>query len=298
MPSLKQLRRRIRTVASTKLITRAMRSVAASKMRKTQDRRTKVKPYVDRLQSLVAKVLSSASLDDQPLLQKRKSNKRLLVIFSSDRGLCGAFNASLIRYAEDFYKKSNAEVAGLYLIGKRAHSYFAKRGYPIAGYNTSFAGNIDVPEILKISRELQKLFLDGQYDSIELIYNHTVTAIVYRPKHEILLPLQSEELLASLGTEVKEEEKKEFWISEYIFEPDPQTLLSTLLPQFVETKILYTFIDAFAAEHLARMMAMTTANENCNELMDSLTLQLNKARQATITKELLEIVSGAEALKG
>lgn len=298
MPSLKQLRRRIRTVASTKLITRAMRSVAASKMRKTHDRRTKVKPYVEKLQSLVAKVLRNASLDEQPLLEKRKNNKRLFLVFTSDRGLCGAFNASILRYAENLYNTAKSEGAGLYTIGRRAHSYFTKRAANIVGFNTLFAGNIDVPEILKVSREIQKLFLDGQYDSVELVYNHALTAIVYRPKHEVLLPLQSEELLASLGKNEKEEEKKEYWTSEYIFEPDAHTLLGALLPQFVETKILFTFIDAFAAEHQARMMAMTTANENCIELMDSLTLQLNKARQATITKELLEIVSGAEALKG
>lgn len=296
MPSLKQLRRRLRTVTSTKLITRAMRSVAASKLRKTQDRRIKAKPYVDQLQALVAHVLKNVSLEGQPLLQKRESNKRLFVVFSSDRGLCGAFNATICRYVEEIYDQAQneQEEVGLYIIGKRAHSYFKKHKANIVGSNTGFGGDINVPQILKVAQEIRDKFLQGEFDQVELIYNHSLTAMIYRPRHEVFLPLQPEELLSSLG----QEEEEELWKSEYIFEPDPKTLLAELLPKFVETKILYTFIDAFSAEHQARMLAMTTANENCSELMDNLTLELNKARQAIITKELLEIVGGAEALRG
>jgi F-type H+-transporting ATPase subunit gamma len=296
MPSLKQLRRRLRTVSSTKLITRAMRSVAASKMRKTQDRRQSAKPYVERLQSLVAHVLESASLEGQPLLEKREGGKRLFLVFSSDRGLCGAFNATVCRFAEEVYNQAGDAQSAMYIIGRRAVSYFKKRQVNIVGVNTEFSGNVDTAMILKVSQEIQKLFLEGRFNSVEIIYNQAITAMAYRPRHDVLLPLQRDQLLASLGEKTEKDESRA--AVEYIFEPDAQTLLSELLPKFVETKILFTFIDAFAAEHQARMMAMTTANQNCMELMDALTLQLNKARQSTITKELLEIVGGAEALKG
>lgn len=294
MPSLKQLRRRLRTVTSTKLITRAMRSVAASKLRKTQDRRIKAKPYVNQLQSLVAQVLKNVSLEGQPLLQKRSTNKRLIVVFSSDRGLCGAFNATICRYVEELYSQANKDETSLYIVGKRAYSYFQKQKAQIAGHHIGFGGDIDVPQILKVAQDIQSRFLSGEVDQVELVYNHSLSAMIYRPRHEVFLPLQRDELLSSLG----QQESEELWETDYIFEPDPKTLLGELLPKFVETKVLYTFIDAFSAEHQARMLAMTTANENCSELMDSLTLQANKARQGIITKELLEIVGGAEALRG
>ncbi|MEW6239140.1 MAG: ATP synthase F1 subunit gamma [Candidatus Omnitrophota bacterium] len=291
MPSLKQLRRRIRTVDNTKLITRAMRSVAASKMRRTHERRARAKAYTERLQALIARVAGSVGGEGQPLMERRDREKRLLVVFSSDRGLCGAFNAVIIRHANDRLHSLPAGT-GIYAVGKRAADFFRKHGAQIVGSHSDFRGNIDIPRILAIAKELQELFLRKEYDVIELIFNHAVTAMTYRPKMETLLPLNQEDLLRSLG------EKAAGKPIDYIFEPDAQTVLAQLLPKYLETKVLFTFVNAFAAEHQARMMAMTTANDNCNELLDSLTLQLNKARQSSITKELLEIVSGAEALKG
>ncbi len=291
MPSLKNLRRRIRTVKNTKLITRAMRSVSASKMRRTQERRTKARPYVERLQALVANVVRAVGSENQPLLEIRDTQRRLLVVFSSDRGMAGAFNAVIQRYAAD-YHDSLPEKPAIYAIGKKAGDYFRKRGYPLVKVQTDFRGNIDVPRILSIAAELRDMFLAGDYDVIELLYNRAISAMTYTPVREHFLPLDPRELDR---LRAKTEESR---MHDYIFEPDPESLLRELLPQFVETKMLFTFVDAFAAEHQARMMAMSTANENCNELLTSLTLQMNKARQASITKEILEIVGGAEALKG
>ncbi|MBD3265631.1 ATP synthase F1 subunit gamma [bacterium] len=294
MPSLKKLRRRLRTVESTKTITRAMRSVAASKMRKTQDQRTKTKPYVDHLQKLVANVLQNTSLEGQPLLEEREGKKKLFLVIASDRGLCGAFNATINDFAEEEYLQYKDQGAAVFTVGKRAHSHFTKLGAKVVGTENELRGNVVIPKIIDVNRQLQQLFLSGEFDRVELLYNHAITAMTYRPKHEILLPLQPDELLKEVG----EEEEKPLWEKEYIFEPEPKALLGQLLPKFVETKILFTIIDALTAEHQARQMAMSTANENCMELMDSLTLELNKARQTMITKELLEIVGGAEALKG
>lgn len=287
MPSLKQLRRRIRTVENTKLITRAMRSVAASKMRRTHERRDRTKAYTNKLQNLVARVVQSVGSKGQPLMQHRERGKRLLVVFSSDRGLCGAFNATINRFTTNYMEDLRDE-PDLYIVGQRANSFFKKRGKNIIKSHNDFRGNIDIPRILEITQELTALFLNKDYDIIELVYNYAVTALNYRPTNNILLPLKEEELFGEDGKEKP---------VDYIFEPDAKIVLQELLPKFLETKVLFTFLEAFAAEHQARMIAMKTANDNCNELLDALTLQMNKARQASITKEILEIVAGAEALK-
>lgn len=295
MPSQKHLRRRLRTVNNTKLITRAMRSVSASKMRKTQDRRDQIKPYANQLQKLVANVVRSVGGDDQPLMRAREGGKRLVVVFASDRGLCGAFNNTIIRYTEE-YLKSLAGEFEIYAVGKRGGDFFRKNGYPVKRLQADFRGNIVFDRIMEIAREIKTAFLEEGFTRVDLIYNRAITAMIYRPHHEQFLPLDERELSSALGKEAKETQP--IHSAEYIFEPDAKTLLGTLLPKFLETKIFYTFVDAFAAEHQARMLAMSTANENCVELIGALTLQMNKARQADITKEILEIVGGAEALKG
>lgn len=269
-----------------------MRSVAASKMRKTQDRRDQIKPYANQLQKLVANVVRSVGSENQPLMQKRERGKRLVVVFSSDRGLCGAFNNTIIRFAEDYLKSLKDEYE-VYAVGKRCGDYFRKHGYPLNRLQADFRGNIVLDRIQEIAEEIKLLFLEKGFANVDLVYNRAITAMIYRPQREQFLPLQEEELFAGL-----EKDARSSQAMDYIFEPDAKTLLIYLLPKFVETKIFYTFVDAFAAEHQARMLAMSTANENCIELIETLTLQMNKARQADITKEILEIVGGAEALKG
>ena len=292
MLSLKQLRRRLRTVHNTKLITRAMRSVSASKMRKAQDRRSKAKPYADHLEALVARLVSAAGMEGQPLAAVRPVHKRLVVLFASDRGLCGAYNNSICRFGEEFLRLENRAETDLYLIGRRANDFFRKRGYSIAKAHTDFRGNMDTPRVLEIARELHDAFCAGTYDEILMIHHIAISGIVYRPKKEVLLPLKAEELLR------KAEVMKTHFKVDYLFEPDAVTVLAGVLPKYVETKVIYSFLDTLSAEHQARMLAMTTANNNCEELIGTLTLQINKARQSQITKELLEIVSGADALAG
>lgn len=290
MPSIKDLRRRLKSVKNTKLITRAMRSVSASKMRKAQDRRQKAKPYADHLKALVARVVSGAGLEGQPLAEAREIKKRLVVAYSSDRGLCGAFNNTINRYCQE-YLKDCKEQTDLYIVGKRANDYFKKRDVNIMKAHVDFLGNIDIPRILEIAKEIRAKFEDGDYDEIVLIHNSAVSAMNYLPRRELLLPLRGDELFAE-GEEASKSGR------EYIFEPDAVSVLSQLLPKYVENKILFAFLDTFTAEHQARMLAMSTANENCEELITGLTLDMNKARQTMITNEILEIVSGADALKG
>lgn len=291
MPSIKDLRRRLKSVKNTKLITKAMRSVSASKMRKAQDRRHKAKPYSDHLKALVGRVVSGTGLEGQPLAEVRPVNKRLVVTFSSDRGLCGAFNNTINRYCQD-YLNSTADVeTDLFIIGKRANDYFKKRPVSIVNAYIDFLGNIDIPRILEIAKNIRSLFESGAYDEIVLIHNSAISAINYLPRRELLLPLKGGELAVETAPKSSVQ-------SEYIFEPDAVSVLSNLLPKFVENKILFAFMDTFTAEHQARMLAMSAANDNCEELITSLTLDMNKARQTMITNEILEIVSGADALKG
>ncbi|HOJ62187.1 MAG TPA: ATP synthase F1 subunit gamma [bacterium] len=292
MPSSKHLRRRIRTVNNTKLITRAMRSVSASKMHRAQEHRGRIKPYAERLQQLVAEMVGSVGGEGQPLMQRRETGRRLIVLFSSDRGLCGSFNHSVHRYAADYADSLSGGFA-FYAIGARAQKFLEKQGYPVVRGQRDFRGNIDLPRILEIARDIQDLFLHGGFNEVELIYNQAITAMAYRVKREMFLPLDEQSMLVKAKRDHPPQDRLE-----YIFEPDPRTILNQILPLYVETQIFYSFTDAFMAEHQARMMAMTTANQNCEELMDALTLQLNKARQTAITTEILEIVGGAEALKG
>lgn len=292
MPSIKDLRRRLKSVKNTKLITKAMRSVSASKMRKAQDRRHKAKPYAEHLKALVARVVSGAGLEGQPLAEVRPVNKRLVVMYSSDRGLCGAFNNTINRYCQDYLRSTMDASTDLYIIGKRANDYFKKRSFSIIKAYVDFLGNIDVPRILEIAKDIRARFETGEYDEIVLIHNSAVSAMNYLPRRDLLLPLKGVELSTVAET------KSAAAHHEYIFEPDAAAVLSELLPKFVENKILFAFLDTFTAEHQARMMAMSAANDNCEELITSVTLDMNKARQTMITKEILEIVSGADALKG
>ncbi len=225
-------------------------------------------------------------------MQRRETGRRLIVLFSSDRGLCGSFNHSVHRYAADYADSLSGGFA-FYAIGARAQKFLEKQGYPVVRGQRDFRGNIDLPRILEIARDIQDLFLHGGFNEVELIYNQAITAMAYRVKREMFLPLDEQSMLVKAKRDHPPQDRLE-----YIFEPDPRTILNQILPLYVETQIFYSFTDAFMAEHQARMMAMTTANQNCEELMDALTLQLNKARQTAITTEILEIVGGAEALKG
>lgn len=289
MPSLKDLRRRIRTVDSTKQITRAMKTVSASKMRRSLERLAASKPYAEKLREMVGRLAAAAGGEvDHPFLQARETVDRItLVLITADRGLCGAFNSVVIREAEELIERSPVPVT-LVCVGKKGRDYFRNRGYDICAEYPELSGKLDLETVESINQVCIDRFMTGEADEVLLLLNRYINTISYKPESELFLPIKPEE----------EADEATSTGREYIFEPDAANLFAEILPKQLRSLIYVRLAEAFTAEHSARMISMTNANNNCEDLMKSLTLEMNKARQADITKEILEIVGGAEALKG
>jgi len=288
MRTLRSLRRRIRTIDNTRQITRAMKTVSASKMRRTGERLEAGRPYARCMEELIARLVAATGEVRHPLVTQRPVERSLLVLVTADRGLCGAFNANIIRSADEFLEEKGSHSVDLFCVGKRGRDYFRRRGGRIVGEHADLGGTVDVTRIRGITEEIVRRFLSGQADEVFLAYNTFVSVMAYRPRIVKFLPLEAESLGVGAGTKPLE----------YILEPDAPTILDRILPRHLDSKVYITLAEAFTAEHSARMVAMSTASDNCQEMIRTLTLEMNKARQASITKELLEIVSGAEALKG
>ncbi|MFH0792435.1 MAG: ATP synthase F1 subunit gamma [bacterium] len=291
--SLKVLRRRVRSVRNTRQITRAMEMVAAAKLRRAQQILSAGRPYARKLQELLGHLAEGQSTAGNPLFEQREAKNILLVLFTSDRGLCGAFNNHLIRLAEEFLKSYSPDKVRLICVGKKGYDYFKKRRWEIVDQITNLGGSLKAEESNALAEKLREVFLSRRADEIHILYNSFISTVRYRPVRELFLPLRPEALLGQKQTQV--EVKKE--TLDYIFEPSPRRVFDLLLPRYLNSKIYITFAEEFAAEHSARMIAMNSATNNCEELMDQLTLRLNKARQSSITRELLDIVGGAEALR-
>jgi F-type H+-transporting ATPase subunit gamma len=290
--NVKSLRRRLRSIKNTKQITRAMEMVSAAKLRRAQEMLMAARPFAAKLQEVLGRLAGSGSIE-HPYLVKRAVRKRTLVLVTADRGLAGSFNAQLIKKAEQTLRES-ADPMDLVCVGKKGYDYFKSRPYPIAFFVTDLAGKLSSERSNEVADRLVALFTSGETDEIVVLFNTFVSMLVFRPTLSKLLPLDPESLLtdtagasAAKGTN-----------TEYLLEPDPQAVLSSLLPRYIKSKIYIVLAETFAAEHSARMVAMSSATKNCEELIQSVSLAMNKARQAAITKEILEIVGGAEALKG
>ncbi len=287
--NVKSLRRRLRSVRNTKQITRAMEMVSAAKLRRAQDLLMAGRPYAAKLQELLGRLAASATID-HPLFEKREVRRRLLVAVSADRGLAGAFNASIIKRAEALLR--SADVAtDLACVGKKVNDYFKTKSWTVAFAITDFAGKLTSERSNELADRLKELFLSGEYDEIVILYNAFVSTMIYRTTAEQLLPLDPDSLLGPAR-------QAEAGHGDYILEPTPDLVFASLLPRYVRSKVYIVLAENFTSEHSARMIAMTAATKNCQELTDTLTLRMNKVRQAAITKEILEIVGGAEALKG
>ena len=286
MPSLKALRKRIRTVENTKQITRAMKTVAASKMRRTEERLRAGRPYARTLQEIIARLVKTTAEVSHPFLTERPVKKILLVIVTADRGLCGAFNSNVIRRTEEFLLENGPDRTDLYCIGKKGRDYFRRHGGNIVAQHIDLGGKLDVARIRGIADDLVRRFLEGEADEVYLVYNTFISTISYHPVLAKFLPVEWDSICAGIAVQPVE----------YIYEPDAETIFGEILPRYLNSKMYITLAEAFTAEHSARMVSMSAANDNCEELIHTLTLDLNKARQASITKELLEIVGGAEAL--
>ncbi len=285
MPTLRQVKKRIGSVISTRQITKAMEMVAAAKLRRAQMRIMEVRPFSEKLTQILIS-LSSAAGDElvHPFFEERDVQKRTLVLVTSDRGMCGSFNSNLIRRAEGWLADKDPGNTELVLIGKKGRDFYKRRSWPIAGFYGDWSGNLDYAKATEIVDFLTKRFLDGETDEITMIYTSFISTVKYRIVESAYLPVERPET----GGEESH--------LEYIFEPAPEAIFSNLMPRYALTKMVTALADSFASEHGTRMVAMGAATKNAGEMIETLTLQYNKARQAAITKELLDIVGGAEAL--
>lgn len=292
MAGLKEIRIRIASVISTRQITNAMKMVSASKLRKAQDAILQLRPYAAKLHEILVNVSDTLTPEEENIYLRNKDPERvLLVVITSNRGLCGAFNANIIRrtiqlIGEDynnFYKSGNLD---LFTIGKRGTDYFSRRKFNITDTRNDLFDNLNFKTVSKVAEDLINRFVTKKYDKIILIFNQFKNAAVQILATEQFLP-------------VKIPEKKEInhIYQDYIFEPSKDFIVNELIPRSLKIQIYKALLDSNASEQGARMTAMHHATDNATELIRDLKLHYNKARQASITKELLEIVSGAEALK-
>jgi len=288
MPTLRQVKKRIKSVISTRQITKAMEMVAAAKLRKAQMRIEQVRPYSEKLDQILVHLSAAASGGlSHPFFEKREVRKQILVLVTSDRGMCGSFNSNLIRRANNWLADKDPDKVELVLIGKKGVDFFKSRNWPIVERFIDWSGNLDYDKGRQVVDFLTGRFLSGETDDIRMIYTQFLTMTRYKIVEAPYLPVERPEVDDTGAANL-----------DYIFEPSPEVIFGDLMPKYALTKMITALADSFAAEHGTRMMAMGSATKNAGEMIDALTLQYNKARQAAITKELTEIVSGAEALSG
>jgi F-type H+-transporting ATPase subunit gamma len=294
MPSLKAIRTRIASVKNTQKITRAMKLVAAARLRRAQDAMTAARPYAKRLEEVVADLagrLTAASKDDEPahpLLAHREVKTLRLVVVGSDRGLAGGYNSNLNRAAERFLVDEKLKYPHIELatIGRKAREHFRRRNATVVKEYAGVASDSALDRARELARDLTQDFLDGKVDAVLVAFNEFKSAITQVVTFAPLLPVRAIELPAAEGH------------IDFEYEPSKREVLDTILPLYVEIQLYRIMLEAIASEFGARMSAMDNATKNAKEMIGSLTLQFNRARQAAITKELMEIVGGAEALKG
>ena len=287
MPTLRDIQRRIRSVQSTQKITRAMKLVAASKLRRAQERILAARPYAGKMAELLGNLVSAAAEGaPHPLLEQREGPRRQIVIITADRGLAGAFNSNVIRRAVDFIRQSNAAEVTLVVVGRKGRDFFRRRGHPIKHEMLGFWDRLAYSHACELADFFIAQYLEGEVDEVHLIYNEFRSVAVQRPVRQQLLPIPKTEAGADAGQPV-----------DYIYEPSAESILGDLLPRHVRMQVFRALMESLAGEYGARMTAMEAATKNAKEMIEILTIQYNKARQEKITKELLDIVGGAEALK-
>lgn len=296
MANLKEIRTRINSVNSTKQITSAMKMVSAAKLRKAQDAVIQLRPYANKLQEILAHLSDEicTSKANKYVEKRDEKQKVALIIVTSNKGLCGAFNSSIIKsavqYIQDNYSLLNARQAvDIITIGKKGTEFFKNKGFNVVLSVDEIFDNLNFNQSVNVSSKLIEQFLTAEYDSIELIYNQFKNAAVQLLTIESFLPLKLDEF-------IHEEDNNQHF--DFIFEPNRIQILEDLIPKCLNINFYKALLDSHASEHGARMTAMHKATDNATDLLKDLRLQYNKARQASITNEILEIVSGAEALKG
>jgi F-type H+-transporting ATPase subunit gamma len=287
MPSLIDFRRRIRSVKNTQQITKAMKMVSAAKLRRAQDRVIAARPYSKMLREMLANVAAAAgdteAAAEHPLLQVRPEKKALLVVVTADRGLCGGFNGNLIKKAVSFIRENEQVEFSFDLVGRKGRDFFKKRYQNVVGEMVGiFMKSPAYNDAMELSKRVMERYASGEVDAVYLAVNEFKSVMAPNISLTKILPL---------------EVPKDAGVSDYIYEQDPGELLGTLLPRYVEVQMYRALLESAAAEHAARMTAMDSASSNASDVIDALTLHMNRVRQAAITKEIIEIVSGASALE-
>jgi F-type H+-transporting ATPase subunit gamma len=284
MPSLIDIRRRIRSVKNTQQITKAMKMVSAAKLRRAQDRVVSARPYGALLRKVLGNVAAAVASDEQaggnPLLAERPEQRVLLVLVTSDKGLAGAFNTNLIKAAQHFAAERPGVSIRMELIGRKGRDFFRKRGAAIAGEHINMAAKLVFADVAAIAGRAAETYRNQEIDAVYLIYNEFKSVVAQTLTTARVLPVELPKEAAPV---------------DYIFEQPPREMLDALLPKYVETEFYRALAESTAAEHAARMTAMEAATSNAGEMIEKLTLYMNRVRQASITKEIIEVVSGAAA---
>jgi len=286
MPSTREIRRRIRGVKNIKQVTRAMNMIAAARLRRAQAKAESARPYAERISEILQDVQASGVGGRHPLLAKREVKRIGLVLVTSDRGLCGAFNAAIIREADHFLREQSADI-GLITVGKKGRDYFRMRGVTIDQHFEQPSRDVGLEELGAISKRIILDYGNERYDRVYLAFSEFKSVLKSIPTILQLLPMEKN---CSEGTAAVH-------TASYQFEPEADQLLNTLLPQYVEVLIYRALVESLASEQAARMIAMKAATDSASDMIDGLTREYNRVRQTSITTQILEVVSGAEALE-
>ena len=292
MPNLLDIRRRIKSVKNTQQITKAMKMVSAAKLKRAQDRVVTARPFANKMTEVLSELAKRTDEDfHHPLLDLREDQRYLLVLVTADKGLCGAFNTNLIKAAQAFIKENNSKTIELLAIGRKGRDFFRNRNAVIAGeyVGVTGKGRVDFSEALEIARSIINRYTeDKEIDKVFLVYNEFKSVLQQRVVLEQLLPVAR-----AKDDEQETKTPHTLTLADYIYEQPPAEMFSRLLPRLIETQIFRALLESIASEQGARMTAMDSASKNASELIDSLTLNMNRVRQAAITNEIIEVVSGA-----
>ncbi len=295
MPNLLDIRRRIKSVKNTQQITKAMKMVSAAKLKRAQDRVVTARPFANKMMEVLGELAKRTDENfHHPLLDRRGDERYLLVLVTADKGLCGAFNTNLTKAAQSFIKDNPDKTIELLPIGRKGRDFFRYRRATLAGefIGVTGKGRVEFSEALEVARHIIKLYTDDTgIDKVFLIYNEFKSVLSQRVVLEQLLPVARAQ-----EEEPEAKSQQPVTLVDYIYEQPPEEMLGRLLPRLVETQIFRALLESVASEHGARMTAMDSASKNASELIDTLTLNMNRIRQAAITNEIIEVVSGAAAL--
>jgi len=295
MPNLLDIRRRLKSVKNTQQITKAMKMVSAAKLRRAQDRVVTARPFANKMSEVLGELAKRTSEDfHHPLLDLRGDQRYLIVLITADKGLCGAFNTNLTKAAQAFMRENSDKTVELIAIGRKGRDFFRNRRAVIAGefLGLTGKGRVEFSEALEVARHIIKLYTeDTGIDKVFLVYNEFKSVLSQRVVLDQLLPISR-----AKAEEPETKSQQPVTLVDYIYEQPPEEMFAKLLPRLIETQIFRALLESVASEHGARMTAMDSASKNASELIETLTLNMNRVRQAAITNEIIEVVSGAAAL--